>query len=130
MVDAVQNITSVSSEQAAAAPNAGQVERERPSAAEKVRQNTRPVVSEGDQQQPVRLGAGNIAEVVKEINHLVHQVASTKVSFDVDEETGRTIVRVVNIETGEIVRQVPPEVLLTLVARMEQLSGLIFNQEV
>lgn len=47
-----------------------------------------------------------------------------------DEETGRSVVRVVNKETGEVIRQIPPEELLTLVARMRQLSGLIFSKEV
>lgn len=73
--------------------------------------------------------SGDILEVVQDINGLLREVAATKVVFDVDEATGRSIVRVVNKETGEVLRQVPPEELLTLVARMEQLSGLIFNQE-
>lgn len=130
MVDAVHNIAGAASEQVAAASRASQAERDRGPAAEKVRQETRPASTEGDRQQPALVGAGKISEVVKEINHMVQQVATTKVSFDVDEATGRTVIRVVDKETGEVVRQVPTEELLTLVARMEQLSGLIFNQEV
>ena len=72
---------------------------------------------------------GKISELVKDLDTMVHQVASTKISFDVDEDTGQSVVRVINKETGEVVRQVPPEELLTLAARMRQLSGLIFNQE-
>ena len=130
MVDAVQNIAGAASQQVAAASRASQAERGRGPAAEKVRHDSSPTPAKGVGPQPILGGAGEISEVVKEINHLVHQVASTKISFDVDEETGRTVIRVVDKETGEIIRQVPTEELLTLVARMEQLSGLIFNQEV
>ena len=73
---------------------------------------------------------GDISGVVSAVNDLVHQVSATKITFAVDEATGQTVVRVLDKETGEIIRQLPPEELLILVAKMEQLSGLIFNQEV
>ena len=75
-------------------------------------------------------GSAKIAAVVEDVNTMVHQFAATKISFHVDEETGRSVVRVVDKETGDVIRQVPPEELLTLVARMRQLSGLIFSKEV
>ena len=72
---------------------------------------------------------GDISGVVSAVNDLVHQVSATKITFPLDEATGQTVVRVLDKETGEIIRQLPPEELLILVAKMEQLSGLIFSQE-
>ncbi|MFC1481111.1 flagellar protein FlaG [Candidatus Neomarinimicrobiota bacterium] len=75
-------------------------------------------------------GSTEVSTVVEELNNFVHQVSSTKVTFDVDEETGEQIIRVLNKETGEVIRQVPAEELINLAARMDQLKGLIFSEEV
>jgi flagellar protein FlaG len=48
----------------------------------------------------------------------------------VDEDTGEQIIRVLNKETGEVIRQVPAEELINLAARMDQLKGLIFSEKV
>jgi flagellar protein FlaG len=129
MVDTIHSITTMVDQD----PNvtkAGQVDREKSPGKDKAPQgSTGDATASGEWKIP----AGNVrefSEVVQDINTLVHQVASTKISFDVDDDTGRAVVRVLNKETGEVIRQVPPEELLTLVARMRQLSGLIFNQEV
>ncbi len=129
MIDTIHNIPGTV-EQNLGPSRAGQVDREKTAARDKALPE--PVVAPLNRgEQGLAAGAtGDISSVVKDINMMVRQFAATKVSFDVDEATGRSIVRVVNKETGEILRQVPPEALLTLVARMEQLSGLIFNQEV
>jgi len=68
--------------------------------------------------------------VVADLNDLVSQVAGTKITFDVDAATGKSVIMVLNKDTGELIRQVPPEQLLALMAKMRQLSGLIFNREV
>ena len=75
-------------------------------------------------------GFTGVSSVVEELNDLVLQVAATKVTFDVDEETGEQIIRVLNKETGEVIRQVPAEELINLAARMDQLKGLILNEKV
>ena len=75
-------------------------------------------------------GARDVPAVVRGINGFVSQVSATQVTFDVDAETGRHVVRVLNKETGDVIRQLPPEALLNLVAKMKKLTGLIFNEEV
>ncbi|MCK4577870.1 MAG: flagellar protein FlaG [Candidatus Marinimicrobia bacterium] len=75
-------------------------------------------------------GTGDVPGVVRDINSFVSQVSATKVTFDVDDETGRHVVRVLNKETGDVIRQLPPEALLNLMAKMKKLTGLIFNEEV
>lgn len=129
MVDTIQNVTAIV-EQDPNASKAGQVDRDRSPGKDKAPREVAGGSGETTERGSIPGIGGNISEVVKDINTLVHQVAATKVSFDVDEETGRSVIRVVNKETGEVIRQVPPEGLLTLIARMRQLSGLIFSKEV
>ncbi len=73
---------------------------------------------------------GDVSGVVADINEIVSQVSTTRISFAVDDATGKSIIRVVNRETGDIIRQLPTEELLSLVAKMEQLRGMIFDQEI
>ncbi len=129
MVDSIQNVTAIVKQD----PNlskAGQVDRDRSPGKDKAPQEVAGGSGETTERGSLLGIGGNISEVVKDINTLVHQLGATQVFFDVDEDTGLSVVRVVNKETGEVIRQVPPEELLTLVARMRQLSGLIFNKKV
>lgn len=50
-----------------------------------------------------------------------------QISFDVD--TGQRIVRVINRDSGEVVREIPPEVLVRLEASIEQMIGIFFDQQ-
>ena len=50
-----------------------------------------------------------------------------KITFNVDEGTGLTVVTVTNSSTGRVVQQLPPEEVLKLSANLESLKGLIFD---
>lgn len=119
MVDLIQNVTSNIEQTAASSAN-------RPIPSGKAK--PRPAVTAGGSTTPTR-GTGDVSGLVNDINALVFELAATTVTFDVDDATGRSVVRVLNKETGDVIRQLPPEELLNLVARMRQLSGLIFNEE-
>ncbi|MFC1746877.1 flagellar protein FlaG [Candidatus Neomarinimicrobiota bacterium] len=82
----------------------------------------------GNAESSIKLG--NLNEIIGELNQFAEEVAPTKIAFDVDEATGKDIIKVLNKETGEVIRQFPPEDLLTLAAKMQEISGLIFNREV
>jgi flagellar protein FlaG len=50
--------------------------------------------------------------------------------FNVDEESGRTVVTVLDRETGEIIRQIPSQEILEISARLDAaLSGGLFLAE-
>jgi flagellar protein FlaG len=45
-----------------------------------------------------------------------------------DKGTGRTVVRVLSRETGEVIREIPPKELLELASRMEEMAGVLLNK--
>lgn len=49
------------------------------------------------------------------------------VTFSVHEATGRTVIKVVDADTHEVVRQLPPEELLDLQATLEEMNGLLLE---
>jgi len=48
--------------------------------------------------------------------------------FEIHEKSKRWMVQVINTETGEVVREIPPEKILDMVARLDQLVGLIVDE--
>jgi flagellar protein FlaG len=70
-----------------------------------------------------------VKKIVKEVNSIVEQF-SGKVSFSFDPETNRTAIQVIDKETGEVIRQIPPKEMLTLMEKMEEIAGIIYDGRV
>lgn len=70
----------------------------------------------------------DLSELVEELSDLVQSVRR-ELKFSVDEDSGRTVIRVIDSVTGELVRQIPPEEVLTLVGRFrEDQAGLVMER--
>jgi len=64
-----------------------------------------------------------------DVMNKVAEVLNRELSFDVRDKTGEVFVRVVDRETGEIIREIPPEELVALSERIRETVGLIFEGE-
>ncbi len=51
-------------------------------------------------------------------------------SFKLHDETGDVLVQVIDGETGEVIRQLPPEEILELREKLKELRGVIFDSKV
>ena len=71
----------------------------------------------------------NLQEAVSALNE---QMASTKtgLGFSVDESQNRPVVTVRNAETGEVVRQIPTEVVLRMGHSIDAMKGMLLNAKV
>ena len=49
--------------------------------------------------------------------------------FSIDESSGRTVIKVVDKETLEVIRQIPEQEVLALAARMEKGAGVLVKEE-
>jgi flagellar protein FlaG len=58
------------------------------------------------------------------------QANARSVSFAMDEKLGRPIVYIKNATTGEIVRQIPNEVIVQLAHSIEDFKGLLHNEKI
>jgi flagellar protein FlaG len=68
-------------------------------------------------------------EVVAEMNSYVKPM-NRQLQFSVHDESGETVISVIDVETDEVLRQIPSEEALQLHERMREYSGLIFNEKV
>jgi flagellar protein FlaG len=48
----------------------------------------------------------------------------------VDEDSGRDVIRVLDKQNGEVIKQYPSEEVLSLVSKLSQSAGLLVDQEV
>jgi flagellar protein FlaG len=52
---------------------------------------------------------------------------NVNLNFSVDKDTGRTVIRVIDASTNEVLRQLPPEEILDLAASMEAIAGRLLS---
>jgi flagellar protein FlaG len=67
-----------------------------------------------------------VVAAVKKINDFI-QVIRRDLQFSVDEDTGMTVVKVMDAETEEVIRQIPSEEVLAIAANLEEARGLLFK---
>lgn len=53
----------------------------------------------------------------------------TSLQFSIHEETREIMVKVIDQESGEVIREIPPEKILDAVAKMWELAGLIVDEK-
>jgi len=59
---------------------------------------------------------------VQELNDFV-QNARREIHFSVDDQTGRTVVKVIDHQTKDVIRQIPGDEILEVARRMKDLNG-------
>jgi flagellar protein FlaG len=75
------------------------------------------------EKQPAR---GELEQTVQDLNSLVQDL-QRQVRFSLDDDSGELVVKVVDRETDDVIRQLPSEEVLQLRDRLEQASGAIFK---
>lgn len=56
--------------------------------------------------------------------------ADKRFEFSIHEGTKEIMVKVINEETGEIIREIPPEKILDMVAKMWELAGILVDRKI
>lgn len=67
-------------------------------------------------------------ELLSQINALTED-GMYSVRFEKNIEANQLVVKIVDTETDEVIRQVPPEELLNLSVRLDELRGNLFDSE-
>lgn len=72
------------------------------------------------------MSAEEMQAVVDKLNEFMSN-GQRNLSFSVDSETAETVVKVMDTETQEVIRQFPSEEALKLAKHIDGMMGLIFN---
>ena len=72
---------------------------------------------------------GNTLEDIKiSFDDHIIDARNRTLQFSKDEDTGKTIIRVIDTETDEVIRQIPPEEFLKMVKRLNDVAQEIFKR--
>ena len=67
-----------------------------------------------------------LENVVSNLNQLVRDL-HRELQFSVDEDSGDTVIKVIDSKTDEVLRQIPSEGVMRLRQRLEEAAGVIFQ---
>ena len=68
--------------------------------------------------------------LLNEVEHEIQMMRNVGIQFSVHEPTGRTMIRVVDKETEDLIREIPPEEFLDLAAKLDEMIGILFDKKV
>ena len=74
------------------------------------------------------LAPAEASAFVSEVNDFLSTANNVSLEFQVHEGTGRTVIHILDKETGEVIREIPSEKLLEMAAKIEEMSGLLFDK--
>jgi flagellar protein FlaG len=72
----------------------------------------------------------------QQVSHAIERIKAAlppdanSLQFSQDNQTGKTIVKVVDTQTGELIRQIPSEEFLRISQAVDKLQGLLLKQSV
>ena len=103
----------------------------------RARQRAVPAQSEAPTQAPTQAPAATVAAVpgreqltalAEEMNQTLKQI-NGNFSVSVDDATGVVVVRITDENTGEVVKQIPPQQVLDVSVSVEKIVGLLVNDQ-
>lgn len=76
---------------------------------------------------PKEIKAKELKRSVEEINSKLNR--NTECVFGMHEETNRVIIKIIDKETKEVVKEIPPEKTLEMITKIWEFAGLLVDQK-
>ncbi len=67
-----------------------------------------------------------VKDAVQQIEKFTQNIAQN-LKFSVDEDTGKTVVKIVDTQTQEVIRQIPSEEAISIARTLDKVQGLLLN---
>lgn len=85
---------------------------------------------EREKKNEMNLSVQDAKDIAEGMNELMDVLHHTSIGFSIREELNhQVVVEIKDRETNEIIRQIPAEELLAIKKKMEEFTGLIFDQK-
>ncbi|NMF99666.1 flagellar protein FlaG [Aromatoleum toluolicum] len=72
--------------------------------------------------------SAQINQALEEVRKAISPVAQD-LRFSIDDDTGRTVVKIIDSSTDEVIKQIPSEEVLAIAKALDKLRGLLVRQE-
>ncbi|MBU9712805.1 flagellar protein FlaG [Evansella tamaricis] len=70
-----------------------------------------------------------ITEKISALNHLA-QTQFTSLQFEKHEQLERTMIRVIDRDTDEVIKEIPPKEFLDMISSMLEFAGIIIDEKI
>ncbi|MEZ7278080.1 flagellar protein FlaG [Pseudoalteromonas sp. 68 DY56-GL68] len=87
-------------------------------------QNYQQVQQSGEKDE---LGREQLEKMAQQLQDFMGEM-NRSLQFQVDEESGRDVIKVVDKNSGELIKQYPSEEVLSLVAKLSETAGFLIDQ--
>jgi flagellar protein FlaG len=79
------------------------------------------ITNKPESEEQIKQAAKHTQEAVDNLAH--------NLRFSIDEDTCKTIIKVVDVHTDEIIRQIPTEKAIEIARTLDEVQGLLFNDK-
>lgn len=76
-----------------------------------------------------RLTKGEVEKGIENMNEDL-SLLNRSIKFVVHEETGKLMVRVMEKDSGKLIAEIPPQIILDIEARIEKFIGILFDKKI
>lgn len=71
----------------------------------------------------------DLQQAIGEMNDFVATLNNNSLRFSIDNDTGKTVVKVLDTQTNELIKQIPTEEALAVAKAIDKLKGLLVQQK-
>lgn len=75
-------------------------------------------------------GTEMTTQTLQDLEKIFEDIQHSSLEFSVHKKTGRTVVKVMDTKTGEIIKQIPYQELLDLAAKLKEMTGILFDKKI
>ena len=81
----------------------------------------------GEQQAQMRnISENELKKAAEELNKKFDMLNS-QLKIEIDKDTGIKVAKIIDKETNEVIRQIPPEAVLKIAKYLDEITGLLFE---
>ncbi len=73
-------------------------------------------------------GLTQVQQALDEVRDAISPVAQN-LQFSIDDDTGKTLIKVVDASTDEVIRQIPSEEIVAIAKALDKLQGVLIKQQ-
>ena len=78
--------------------------------------------------QPANASENQVQQAVEKIQQTTNELAQN-LQFSIDKDTGITVIKVMDSQTQEVIRQIPTEEAVSIARTLDKVKGLLFSDK-
>ena len=82
-----------------------------------------------DSMQKQKVNKDELKKATETLQQKLSMLTQSQLKIETDEDTGIQVVKIIDQETKEVVRQLPPETVLKIAKYIDEITGLLYDKK-